>query len=80
MSVISNDGRIMMLILEFLEVTYSICIYMLQFKLSKHSEGYFFHRAAEFLNVNIPLNSKVIMCGDMNIKLDNQPGICNWED
>ena len=42
---------------------------------SKHSEGYFFHRATEFLNVNIPLTSKVIMCRDMNINLDNKPGI-----
>ena len=28
---------------------------------SKHSEGYFFHRAAEFLNVNIPLNSNCFL-------------------
>ena len=72
-SVTSNDGRIIMLIFEFLEETYSICnIYA---PIQSTVKDIFFHRAAEFLNVNIPLNSKIIMCGDMNIKLDNQPGI-----
>ena len=53
---------------------------MLQFKSTV--KDIFFRRAAEFLNVNIPLNSKVIMCGDMNIKLDIKPGIsqCNKKE
>ena len=72
-SVTSNDGRIMLLIFEFLEETYSICnIYA---PIQSTVKDIFFLRAAEFLNVNIPLNSKVIMCGDMNIKLDIKPGI-----
>ena len=62
-----------MLIFDFLEETYSICnIYA---PIHSTVKDIFFHRAAKFLNVNIPLNSKVIMCGDLNIKLDNQPCI-----
>ena len=72
-SVTSNDGIIMLLIFEFLEETYSICnIYA---PIQSTVKDIFFRRAAEFLNINIPLNSKVIMCGDMNIKLDIKPGI-----
>ena len=63
----------MLFIFELLKEIYSICnIYA---PIQSKVKDIFFHRAAEFLNVNISLNSKVIMCGDMNIKLDNQPGI-----
>ena len=72
-SVTSNDGRIMLLIFEFVEEINSTCnIYA---PIQRTVKDMFSRRAAKFLNINIPLNSKVIMCGDMNIKLDNKPGI-----